>query len=85
MQLAHAGRKASSEVPWKGGQLVPVSAGGWVPVAPSAVPQKDGEPPPVALDASGMQRIREAFVASARWAMGLGLDGIEIHGAHGKR
>src|SRR5579859_7881176 len=40
IQLAHAGRKASSKVPWEGGELVPVSAGGWVPVAPSALPQK---------------------------------------------
>jgi 2,4-dienoyl-CoA reductase-like NADH-dependent reductase (Old Yellow Enzyme family) len=83
IQLAHAGRKASSEVPWEGGQLVPVSAGGWVPVAPSALPQKEGEAAPAALDAAGMQRIREAFVASARRAIRLGVDGIEIHGAHG--
>jgi 2,4-dienoyl-CoA reductase-like NADH-dependent reductase (Old Yellow Enzyme family) len=83
MQLAHAGRKASSEVPWQGGQLVPVSAGGWVPVAPSALPQKENEPSPAALDAAGMRRIREAFAASARRAVRLGLDGIEIHSAHG--
>jgi len=83
LQLGHAGRKASSEVPWKGGQLVPASAGGWVPVAPSALAQKDSEAPPAALQAAGMQRIREAFAASARRAMRLGLDGIEIHGAHG--
>jgi 2,4-dienoyl-CoA reductase-like NADH-dependent reductase (Old Yellow Enzyme family) len=83
MQLGHAGRKASSEVPWHGGQLVPVAAGGWLPVAPSALPQQAGEPPPVALDSAGLQRIREAFAASTRRAMRLGLDGIEIHGAHG--
>jgi 2,4-dienoyl-CoA reductase-like NADH-dependent reductase (Old Yellow Enzyme family) len=83
MQLAHAGRKASSKVPWEGGQLVPVSAGGWVPVAPSALPQKEDEPAPAALDGAGMGRIREAFAASARRAMRLGLDGIEIHSAHG--
>jgi 2,4-dienoyl-CoA reductase-like NADH-dependent reductase (Old Yellow Enzyme family) len=83
MQLAHAGRKASSEVPWEGGQLVPVSAGGWMPVAPSPLPQKEDEPAPAALDAVGMQRVREAFAASARRAMRLGLDGIEIHSAHG--
>jgi 2,4-dienoyl-CoA reductase-like NADH-dependent reductase (Old Yellow Enzyme family) len=83
LQLGHAGRKASSEVPWKGGQLVPVSAGGWVPVAPSALAQKDSETPPATLEAAGMQRVREAFAASARRAMRLGLDGIEIHAAHG--
>jgi 2,4-dienoyl-CoA reductase-like NADH-dependent reductase (Old Yellow Enzyme family) len=83
MQLAHAGRKASSEVPWKGGQLVPVSAGGWVPVGPSALSQKEDEPAPAALDAAGMRRVREAFAGSARRAMRLGVDGIEIHSAHG--
>jgi len=51
MQLSHAGRKASSEVPWKGGQLVPVADGGWLPHAPSAVPHKDGETPRLGIDA----------------------------------
>src|SRR5215475_14715543 len=46
MQLAHAGRKGSSHVPWDGGQLIPISGGGWQPVAPSAVPHKEGEAAP---------------------------------------
>ena len=49
MQIAHAGRKASSALPWHGGQLLPAAAGGWRPHAPSAVPQKEGEAPPQAL------------------------------------
>src|SRR5438552_12698447 len=50
MQLAHAGRKGSSHVPWDGGQLIPISEGGWQPVGPSAMPHKEGEAPPQALD-----------------------------------
>jgi 2,4-dienoyl-CoA reductase-like NADH-dependent reductase (Old Yellow Enzyme family) len=83
MQLAHAGRKASSHLPWQGGQLVPVSEGGWRPFAPSAVAYKDGEAPPEALDASGLARVRDAFVAAAKRADRLGIDAIEVHAAHG--
>jgi 2,4-dienoyl-CoA reductase-like NADH-dependent reductase (Old Yellow Enzyme family) len=83
MQLAHAGRKASSHVPWQGGQLIPVSQGGWVPLAPSALPYKEGEPAPRALDTPGLARVRQAFVDAALRAARLGLDGIEIHSAHG--
>ena len=68
MQLAHAGRKTSSHVPWDGGQQIPVSQGGWQAEAPSAVPQKEGEVPPLALDASGLARIRDAFAATAQRA-----------------
>ena len=68
MQLGHAGRKASSAVPWEGGQLIPVSEGGWMPSAPSAIPHKEGETPPLALDAAGLIRIRDAFVATAKRA-----------------
>jgi len=83
MQLAHAGRKASSARPWDGGQLIPIAQGGWQTVAPSAVPHKDGEVAPVALDDSGLARVRDAFVASAKRAERLGIDALELHGAHG--
>lgn len=83
IQLAHAGRKASSHTPWDGGQLIPVAEGGWQTEGPSAVSHKEGEAPPLALDASGLARIRDAFAASAQRAERLGLDGIEVHCAHG--
>jgi NADPH2 dehydrogenase len=83
MQLAHAGRKGSSHTPWNGGQQIPLAEGGWQTEAPSAVPHKEGEMAPRALDATGLQRVREAFVASAERAERLGIDGLELHGAHG--
>jgi 2,4-dienoyl-CoA reductase-like NADH-dependent reductase (Old Yellow Enzyme family) len=83
MQLAHAGRKTSSHVPWDGGQQIPVAEGGWLADAPSAVPHKEGEAAPRALDAAGLKRIRDAFVAATKRADRLGIDAIEVHGAHG--
>jgi 2,4-dienoyl-CoA reductase-like NADH-dependent reductase (Old Yellow Enzyme family) len=84
IQLAHAGRKASSEVPWLGGaNIAPGHANGWQTVAPSNVPHAQGETVPQALDAAGLQRVKDGFVASARRADALGLDAIELHGAHG--
>ena len=84
MQLAHAGRKASSRAPWEGGsQIRPDEATGWQTVAPSAVPHGAEEVAPLALDKAGMNKIREDFVAAARRAARLGIEGIEVHGAHG--
>ena len=83
MQLAHAGRKASSHTPWDGGQLIPVSEGGWQAEGPSAVPHKESEAPPRALDAAGLKRIRDAFTAAAQRAERLGIDALEVHCAHG--
>jgi 2,4-dienoyl-CoA reductase-like NADH-dependent reductase (Old Yellow Enzyme family) len=84
IQLAHAGRKASTRVPWAGvAQVRPDAPGGWQTVAPSALPFNDGEHPPVALDRDGMARIRDAFAAAATRAARLGLDAVQIHAAHG--
>ncbi len=83
IQLAHAGRKASSRVPWEGGQLIAPDQGGWHPVAPSALPHLPEEPAPLALDAAGLARIREAFADAARRALRIGVQAIELHCAHG--
>lgn len=83
LQLAHAGRKASSRAPWEGGQLLPPAQGGWVPEAPSPVPHADGEPPPRELTVADLARLREAFAAAARRAARLDFDALELHMAHG--
>ena len=83
LQLAHAGRKASSYEPWNGGQLIPVSEGGWQTYAPSAIAHKEGEMPPIALTRADMLRLRDAFVASTVRAVRLGVDAVELHGGHG--
>lgn len=83
LQLAHAGRKASSYEPWKGGHLIPASEGGWETCAPSAIARKDGEAAPVALTKAGIARVRDAFVAATIRAVILGVDAIELHGGHG--
>jgi 2,4-dienoyl-CoA reductase-like NADH-dependent reductase (Old Yellow Enzyme family) len=84
IQLAHAGRKASTEVPWKGGvQIPPHQANGWQTVAPSAIAFQEGEHPPLALDRAGLARVRDAFADAARRAARLGLDAVQLHGAHG--
>jgi 2,4-dienoyl-CoA reductase-like NADH-dependent reductase (Old Yellow Enzyme family) len=83
VQLAHAGRKASSALPWKGGQQLAVTGGGWQTTGPSAVPYAISERPPLALDTAGLARVRAAFVDAAARAERLGLDSIELHCAHG--
>ncbi|MQY51527.1 NADH:flavin oxidoreductase/NADH oxidase [Rhodocyclus tenuis] len=83
IQLAHAGRKASCEAPWRGGRQLPPEAGGWPTLAPSALAFNDGDTPPTALDTAGLARLRTAFADAARRADALGIDIIEIHAAHG--
>ena len=83
IQLAHAGRKASSRLPWEGGTLIDPEQGGWRPAAPSAVAIRPDEPPPAPLDGAGMTAIRDAFASAAQRAHRIGIDAIELHGAHG--
>ena len=84
MQLAHAGRKASTYRPWEGNGAVPESEGGWKKVvAPSALRFADNYPMPQALTNDGIQEIIAAFAAAARRACDAGFRVIEIHGAHG--
>lgn len=84
IQLAHAGRKASTELPWTGGAQVAADAvNGWQTVAPSALAWSETENLPLALDTAGLDWVRSGFAESARRAARLGLDAIEIHAAHG--
>ncbi|MEU9049190.1 NADH:flavin oxidoreductase/NADH oxidase [Streptomyces sp. NPDC048384] len=83
IQLAHAGRKASTDQPWKGGAPVGQDAHGWQPVAPSAVPFADGHPVPTELTVAEIQEVVGQFADAARRALAAGFEIAEIHGAHG--
>ena len=83
IQLGHAGRKASSEVPWRGGMLIAPQDGGWLPLGPSALPHLPQEAAPSELTLEGIAKIRADFIVSARRAKAIGIEAIELHGAHG--
>ncbi|MGW6738578.1 NADH:flavin oxidoreductase/NADH oxidase [Streptomyces sp. NPDC055013] len=83
IQLAHAGRKASTDRPWKGGAPVGPDAHGWQPVAPSAIPFADGHPVPTELTVAEIQDVVGQFADAARRALAAGFEIAEIHGAHG--
>lgn len=83
IQLAHAGRKAGTAPPWQGGQRLAAAAGGWTPVAPSAIAFRAGDPPPRALDDAGIAGVIAAFAAAATRAVAAGFGIIELHAAHG--
>lgn len=84
IQLGHAGRKASTARPWDGGaQIAPDAANGWQTVSASDLPFHPGDNAPQALDVNDLDRIRDAFAQAARRAARLGIDAIQIHGAHG--
>ena len=81
LQVAHAGRKASAEVPWRGGK--PLTQGSWTTMAPSPVPHDEGWPVPHALDAGELPAIAREFADSASRAARAGYDVVELHAAHG--
>jgi len=83
IQLAHAGRKASTDLPWLGGAPIPVHDGGWKPVAPSALPFDTGYTVPKALTLAEIDQVVADFVAAAKRALQAGFQVVEIHSAHG--
>lgn len=83
IQLAHAGRKASTGVPWVTEKPLSEKEGGWKPMGPSAIPFAEGYPTPEALDKAGIIRVVRAFQAAARRAKQAGFQVVEIHAAHG--
>ena len=83
LQLAHAGRKASTDVPWRGGRAIAPGNGGWEPVAPSAIAFADGYATPRVLAKPEIAAMCDAFVAATRRALAAGFDVLEIHAAHG--
>lgn len=84
IQIAHAGRKGSCQPPWQGGaRIVNPEEGAYPVVAPSAIPFRETDPAPLALEDPGIRGIVEAFVAAARRAVAAGFRVIELHNAHG--
>ncbi|HEY0180530.1 MAG TPA: oxidoreductase, partial [Dokdonella sp.] len=83
VQLAHAGRKASTDAPWRGGRPLDAAHGAWTPLAPSAIAFAAGYPQPAALDHAGIEKIVADFRAAAVRATAAGFELVEIHAAHG--
>ena len=84
MQLAHAGRKASTDAPWRGGKPLDTAHRGWSPIlAPSAIAFGEGYQVPKAMDESDIRAVVSGFVAAAKRALAAGFDVIELHSAHG--
>ncbi|MGW7792841.1 NADH:flavin oxidoreductase/NADH oxidase [Streptomyces tricolor] len=83
IQLAHGGRKASTDQPWKGGAPVGPEAHGWQPLAPSALAFDERHPVPTELTVEEIGEIVGQFAAAARRALAAGFEAVEVHGAHG--
>jgi 2,4-dienoyl-CoA reductase-like NADH-dependent reductase (Old Yellow Enzyme family) len=83
IQLAHAGRKGSARRPWEGGAAIPLDAGGWQTMAPSAIPFRPEDPAPIELSQPEIHAVAGAFRAAALRALQSGFQVLEIHAAHG--
>jgi len=83
IQLAHAGRKASTDAPWRGGRVIRDGPNSWQTLAPSPIPFREGEPVPHELTASEIDEIVEQFVRSTKLALNAGFRVVELHMAHG--
>ena len=83
IQLGHAGRKASHNVPWLGGRALSKEQDAWLTSAPSSIPFTQDSPLPKELDKDEMQQIIKNFVSATKRAVRLGFSAIEFHGAHG--
>lgn len=83
IQLAHAGRKASVRPPWDGGGVIPPGKGGWTTLAPSAIPFREGDPPPREMSRAEIREVIGRFRDGARRAKEAGFRVVEIHAAHG--
>ncbi|MFD0886940.1 hypothetical protein ACFQ08_20535 [Streptosporangium algeriense] len=83
IQLGHAGRKASTDRPWRGGGPVGAAGGGWQPLAPSPIPFAEGHPVPRELTQEEIRHVIDDFAQAARRALRAGFQVVEVHGAHG--
>ena len=83
IQLAHAGRKASCQLPWEGDACIPISEGGWQTIAPSPIPFEPTDTVPVELSKEEIKSLVDAFVQATKRALKAGFEVIEIHSAHG--
>jgi 2,4-dienoyl-CoA reductase-like NADH-dependent reductase (Old Yellow Enzyme family) len=83
MQLAHAGRKASTTPPWLGSTAIGLDRGGWQPIGPGAEPFSPAYPAPRSMSVDDIGRAVAAFRAAAERALEAGFDVVELHGAHG--
>jgi 2,4-dienoyl-CoA reductase-like NADH-dependent reductase (Old Yellow Enzyme family) len=83
IQIAHAGRKASTEAPWRGGRPIVDGPNSWTTLAPSAIPFRDGDPVPHAMTIDEIEEVIAQFVRATRLALRAGFRVVEIHAAHG--